>query len=290
MFSSTETYLVTALEEVYAKTKATFVVIVDEWDCIFREKKNDSAAHAKYLDFLRDLLKDQPYVKLAYMTGILPIKKYGTHSALNMFNEYSMTDAGDVAEFIGFTKNEVNELCNKYNMDFEEVSYWYDGYSLENNFHIYNPRSVVECVSRKQFRSYWTRTETYEALQIYIDMNYDGLKESIVGLLAGERYLIDPEDFANDMTTFHTKNDVLTLLVHLGYLTYNFDTEEVRIPNEEIRREFKRAMKAPKWSNVIKTIDESSRLLEATLQGDSETVAKSLDIVHQNRRHLVSQR
>ena len=112
------------LDDVFEECKIPFVIIIDEWDCIFRVHKNDTESQKKYLDFLRNLMKDQSYVSLAYMTGILPIKKYGEHSALNMFTEISMTDARPTQEFTGFTEEEVRSLCNKYNMPFEETKRW----------------------------------------------------------------------------------------------------------------------------------------------------------------------
>ena len=181
-------------------------------------------------------------MSLAYMTGILPIKKYGTHSALNMFNEYSMTDAGEYAEYIGFTESEVINLTQKYNIDYDTMKNWYDGYMFPEATHIYNPKSVVDSVLRKSFASYWTKTETYEALRIYIDLNYDGLKDDIVQMLAGEKVEINTDRFQNDMTTFESKDDVLTLLIHLGYLGYDSVHSSVFIPNSEIRREFRNAM------------------------------------------------
>lgn len=125
---SEETELAIALAKVYAKTRQGFIFIIDEWDCIFREKQQEGTLQLAYLDFLRHLLKDRTYVKLAYMTGILPIKKYGTHSALNMFSEYSMTSAGPLAEYVGFTGDEVEILCDQYGMDFLETQRFYDGY------------------------------------------------------------------------------------------------------------------------------------------------------------------
>ena len=237
-----ETNLVRALQYIYAKTQRGFVFIIDEWDCIFRETQKNIEAQTAYLDFLRLLLKDQAYVSLAYMTGILPIKKYGTHSALNMFNVYSMTDAGPLAEYVGFTEAEVQELCLQYHMDFEEVKRWYDGYCLDN-LHVYNPKSVVEAMRNRKLNSYWTQTETYEALRIYLDMNFDGLKDSIVLMLSDGRCAIDTRTFQNDMTTFTGKDEVLTLLLHLGYLAYDETSRSVFIPNEEIREEFLRAVK-----------------------------------------------
>ena len=184
---------------------------------------------------------------LAYMTGILPVKKYGTHSALNMFDEYSMTDPGVYAEFIGFTQNEVEDLCNQYHVDFEKEKEWYDGYVFDNDLHIYNPKSVVDSIRRKQFGSYWTQTETYEALKIYIDLNYDGLKDALLRMFTGEHIVINPERFQNDMTTFQSKDDVLTLLVHLGYLAFEHEGMSVFIPNAEIRGEFRNAIEGDYW-------------------------------------------
>lgn len=234
-------------ETIFAKTEIPFVFIIDEWDCIFRMHKNDTDSQTAYLNFLRNLLKGKSYVALAYMTGILPIKKYGEHSALNMFDEYSMTNAEPIEEFTGFTEKEVIDLCQKYDMSFEETKKWYDGYKL-NELSIYNPKSVVASMIRKKFDNYWTSTETYEALKVYIEMNFDGLKDTIIKLLAGEKATIDTTTFTNDMITFATKDDVLTLLIHLGYLTYDFYTQEVYIPNYEISQQFASTIKVMGWS------------------------------------------
>ena len=256
--------LVRALSKIYAKLGDSFVFIIDEWDCIFREKKNALEVQTKYLDFLRVLFKDKPYVKLSYMTGILPIKKYGTHSALNMFTEFSMTEPKQLAEYIGFTEAEVKHLCEAYNMDFDETKRWYDGYRITDALHIYNPKSVVDAMLNQEFHSYWVNTETYEALKVYIEMNYDGLQDTIVQLLAGACHTIETRNFSNDMTTFADQDDVLTLLVHLGYLAYHVQKKEVSIPNEEIRAEFVNAIKGSGWQEVIQTIKRSQELLEHT--------------------------
>lgn len=221
------------LEQIYANTGEGFIFIIDEWDCVFRLAKEDTEIQKKYLDFLRGLFKGSGYVELAYMTGILPIKKYGEHSALNIFDEYSVTDPKNLGEYFGFTEREVQKQCEKYNADFVEMRKWYDGYQM-GNFHIYNPKSVVDALTWKKFKSYWTGTETYEALKVYIERNFDGLKEAVVEMLGGGQCKVDPTTFQNDMTTFHMKDDVLTLLVHLGYLTYDEQTDKVFIPNQEI--------------------------------------------------------
>ena len=150
-----ENNLIQVMKDIYAKTKRSFVILIDEWDCLFREYQQDQNAQKKYLDFLRAWLKDKDYVALAYMTGILPIKKYGSHSALNMFTEYSMTDPGDMAEYFGFTEQEVSDLCKKYQMSFDEAKQWYDGYDLiahhqsgDRYYSMYSPKSVVEAMLR----------------------------------------------------------------------------------------------------------------------------------------------
>lgn len=286
-----EKQLPLALTSIFAKDvreKKGFVIIIDEWDCIFREARENKQAQKVYLDFLKDLFKDRTYVKLAYMTGILPIKKYGTHSALNIFYEYSMTDPKRLAEFVGFTEQEVKGLCNKYGMDFEETRCWYDGYSLKRINHVYNPKSIVDAMTEKEFQSYWTNTETYEALRVYIDMNFDGLKDAIISMLGGVECKIDTGTFQNDMMEFKSKDDVLTLLVHLGYLAYDEGRQEVFIPNEEIRTEFLRAVKQSGWNKVVDTVIASEELLEATLHKDAEAVARRIDAVHTDNTSILS--
>jgi hypothetical protein len=268
--------------------KGGFVFIVDEWDSLFREAKNNQMAQKAYLDFLKNLFKDQIYVKLVYMTGILPIKKYGTHSALNIFDEYAMTDPSPLESYVGFTEEEVKKLCEKYQRDFYEVQKWYDGYWFPNEYHVYNPKSVVSVMLRKTYQSYWTSTETYEALKVFIDMNYDGLRERIVQLLAGEHCKLNVLKFKNDMVTFSSKDDVLTLLIHLGYLAYDNQKKEVFIPNHEIREEFVNAMESAEWNAVITAIQASNDLLEATWSMDAQTVAKGIDAIHEEMTSILN--
>ena len=219
------------------------------------------------------------------MTGILPIKKYGSHSALNMFTEYSMTDPGDLAEYFGFTEKETADLCEKYGMSFEEAETWYDGYRLivyrqtgNDSYSIYNPKSVVEAMMRHKFGTYWNQTETYEALKIYIQMNMDGLKDSVIRMLAGEAVPVNVGTFSNDMTTFATKDDVLTLLVHLGYLTYDSTNGTVRIPNKEVSQEYVNAISTMNWYGVAESVESSRRLLEALWSLDEEAVATGIEM------------
>lgn len=268
LIDETETSLPDALASVFEQKDQSnrgFIFIIDEWDCIFRENKDNKQAHKCYLDFLKDLFKDRTYVKLAYMTGILPIKKYGTHSALNIFDEFSMTSPKHLAQYVGFTEEEVKELCTIYHMNFSEAQRWYDGYQFKNIKHIYNPKSIVDAMIDEEFKSYWNNTETYEALKVYIDMNFDGLKDAIIAMLGNINCQIDIGTFQNDMTNFLGKDDVLTLLIHLGYLAYNETTRTVFIPNEEVREEFLRVIRTSGWNEVIRAISHSERLLAEIL-------------------------
>ena len=271
--------LKTVLDEVYGQTGQGFVFIIDEWDCVFRMAKKREEMQKAYLDFLRGLFKGAEYVDLAYMTGILPIKKYGEHSALNIFEEYSMLDSAELAMFFGFTEEEVHGLCTSTGMDFQDVERWYDGY-LTNGIHIYNPKSVVDAVRRGKCKSYWTGTETYEALKVYIERDFDGLKEAVVEMLGGRPCRIRPEKFQNDMTTFGTKDDVLTLLVHLGYLSYDGESGEVFIPNLEITQEFLNVVDSPSWGGLTDALNRSEELLRSTWALDGEAVAAGMSAIH----------
>ena len=272
--------LAAALRRIYVKTEKPFVFLIDEWDCVMRERQESEALQKQYLDFLRNLLKDQIYVALAYMTGILPVKKYGQHSALNMFWEYSMTDQFALEEYTGFTEEEVRGLCERYDMDFVETGNWYDGYQFRRFQHIYNPRSVVAAMENRVLTNYWTTTETYEALKVYMDMDFDGLRTDIAEMLGGGRVKVNTLSFRNDMRNLETKDDVLTLLIHLGYLAYDAVEKTAFIPNKEIMGEFENAMSVSGWTEVMRVLKASDRLLEDTLRGDAERVAEGLDRAH----------
>ena len=282
-----EKNLIQVMKDVFSHTRCPFVILIDEWDCLFREYKQNKEAQKKYLDFLRAWLKDKDYVALAYMTGILPIKKYGSHSALNMFTEYSMTNPREMAEYFGFTEDEVKKLCAEYQMNYEETKAWYDGYHLRVHqqtevcdYAMYNPKSVVEAMMRHKYGTYWNRTETYEALKVYIQMNMDGLKDAVIEMLGGESVRVNTGTFMNDMTTFATRDDVLTLLVHLGYLTYDSDTEKVSIPNREVAQEYVNAVSTMDWHEVARSIEASRKLLEALWKMDEAAVAKGVEQAH----------
>ena len=269
------------MHSINCNTGYKFVVIIDEWDCILREFKNKKYWQRKYLDFLRYWFKDKEYLALVYMTGILPIKKYGTHSALNMFKEYSMLGASQFTEFVGFTEPEVKTLCQQFNRDFNDCKMWYDGYQIKNFGSIYNPRSVNQYISSGDLDTYWNKTETYKALCDYIFIEKYGLRDIIINLLANDSVHINPNTFTNDMETFKSHDDVLTLLVHLGYLTYDVKTSSVRIPNKEIASEFITAVNNYQgWPIVVQAINNSAKLLFSVLRFDCEAVALGVQKAH----------
>ena len=235
-----------ALLQVSAKTGRKFFIVIDEWDALFREAKDKIDLQKAYIQLLRGLFKGaqcSQFLIGAYVTGILPIKKYGTQSALTDFYEYTMLQPGVLAEYVGFTEEEVLKLCQKHQLAFTEARRWYDGYCFENIGHVYSPNSIMKAILNGKLSNYWTQTETYESLKIYIDMDFDGLKTAIIDMLGGKRCKIDTGTFQNDMTSMESKDDVFTLLVHLGYLAYDVEKREVFIPNEEVREEFIRAVK-----------------------------------------------
>ena len=281
-----EKNLIQVMKDVFRYTKCPFVILIDEWDCLFREYQQDQKAQKKYLDFLRAWLKDQDNVAFAYMTGILPIKKYGTHSALNMFDEFSMIDPGPLAEYVGFTEKEVEALCQKYQMDINEIKNWYDGYSFEEVESVYSPKSVVSCMRLGKLGNYWNQTETFEALQIYIDMNFDGLKDDVLSMIAGERIPVNTGSFTNDMTTFRTEDDVLTLLIHLGYLAYDSENKVVKIPNNEVRNEYVNSVAASDWGEVSIALKQSADTLNAIWQRRPQQVAEGIQLAHFETSHI----
>ena len=276
------------MSDVFFDTHRQFVVVIDEWDCVMRETASDHGGQRLYLDFLRSLLKDQPCIALCYMTGILPIKKYGTHSALNMFDEYSMVDPMELAPSMGFTEAEVARLCERWGRDLDECHAWYDGYTLPGVGGVYAPRSVVLAMETGRFGSYWTRTETFEALRRYIDLDLDGLHGEVVRLVGGLRVPVNTGTYANDMTTFGSADDVLTLLVHLGYLAYDAGRGEAFVPNREVAGEYANAVGAGGWGEVARSIAASEGLLDALVAGDAAAVAEGVERAHEDAASILA--
>ncbi len=271
-----------ALSEINQATGRKFIVIIDEWDVLIRDESANLKVQEDYISFLRGMFKGtEPtkYIQLAYLTGILPIKKEKTQSALNNFKDYSMLNAGVIAPFVGFTESEVQSLCKQYGQNFEEVRRWYDGYQL-GQYHVYNPNAVVNLMLEGDFQSYWSGTASYESIVPLINMDFDGLKGAVIEMLSGDQVVVDVTSFQNDTTSFVNKDDVLTYLIHLGYLGYEQKFKTAFVPNEEIRQELIRATKRRKWNELIAFQRESEKLLDATLDMDETAVAKEIEKIH----------
>ncbi len=265
-------------------TGRRFIFIIDEWDAVIREGKADPDAHTAYLELLREWFKNgtstAKVVAAAYMTGILPIKKDGSQSAISDFCEYTMIKPGKFAPFVGFTEDEVIRLCESHKADFKSMKRWYDGYELGTVGSVYNPNSVMKAVENGDYDSYWTQTSAAEGLMGYISQDYNGLTKTVAELIGGIDVPVDTAGFANDLVSFKGKDDVLTLMIHLGYLAYNEFSRTVRIPNEEIKREFQRSIHTVRHTATLKRLRESEELFEATLRKDEDKVAKEIEKIH----------
>ena len=271
-----------SLSRIKDKTGQKFIIIIDEWDVLIRDEATNYYIQNEYINFLRGMFKGtEPtkYIQLAYLTGILPIKKEKTQSAVNNLEEFTMLHSYELAPYIGFTENEVKMLCQKYDRDFEKVKKWYDGYLLEN-YEIYNPKAVVSVMLRGKFRSYWSETGSYEVIVPLINMNYDGLKNTIIEMLSGQNVKVNTLTFKNDPANIQSKDDVITYLIHLSYLGYNEKDETAFIPNEEIRHELINAVKSTNWSDLIHFQYESNHLLDATLSMNTQEVAEQIQKIH----------
>ena len=277
------------LTKVVEATCQHFILIMDEWDAILREFEDNSIKDS-YVDLLRRMFKDKfsEVFAAVYMTGILPIKKYNTQSALNNFIEYSMVDPGSMAPFFGFTKDETKQLAIKYNLDFYELEKWYDGYQIGDENSMFNPNSVMQALRRRRCKSYWDKTSTYDAVADYINLNYKGLKDDIIYMLAGGQVKVNTTKFQNDMSIIRSKDDVLTVLIHLGYLSFDVIRDECFVPNKEVGDELRNAIEETNWTNVINALHQSESLLQATLDGDGEAVARGIDAAHDENTSILS--
>ncbi len=283
--------LMAYLIRVTESTKQPFIFIIDEWDAICREFKPGTHAMDDYVNWLRRMFKgsNSPQVFAGvYMTGILPIKKYKTESALNNFIEYSMVEPRRMASYFGFTKDEVKSLAKKHGMDFDELEKWYDGYQIGDEQSIFNPNSVMQAIDVGRCRSFWATTGAYDAVAHYISMNYEGLKDDVIKMLAEERCKVNPTKFQNDMSIIRSKDDVFTVLIHLGYLSYDWQKNECYIPNKEVAGEMVNAVEANNWTHVMNALETSEQLLQATLRGDGDAVARGVDVAHDENTSILS--
>ena len=259
------------------------IMIIDEWDAPIRDNGGKAEIQREYLLFLRSLFKNSgttdKIFAAVYMTGILPIKKDGSQSAISDFEEFTMVKPRKFAPYVGFTETEVQKLCEVYGQRFEEVKRWYDGYQI-GKYHVYNPNAVVNLMLEGEFQSYWSGTASYEAIVPLINMDFDGLKSAVIEMLSGDHVPVDVTSFQNDTVSFANKDDVLTYLIHLGYLAYDRTFRTAFIPNEEIRQELILATKRKKWNELIVFQKESEQLLKDTIQMNGNAVAKEIEKIH----------
>lgn len=280
---SSATTLSQLFKEIYARKGIRFIILIDEWDAVFRDRKDNKRICDSYMEFLRSLFKDinvSQSFELVYMTGIFPITRYNTESTLNMFDEYTVLDDSPLTEFFGFTQQEVDVLCEKNDIDKEQMRKWYDGYHY-GGMSLYSPYSVIKAIIRRSFKDYWTATTSVESVMEY--MNYDGgiLKESIVRMMPGDRVKFNPDRFKNGLSTIDSQDAALTILVHLGYLGYDPDRHECYIPNREIRQEFELDIEELKdWKDVNGPLEVSSELVERTFREDTSFINETFDEFH----------
>jgi len=274
-----ELYLL--FNDVYVKTNIPFVIIIDEWDCVIRNSEDQELIH-RYLQFLHSLFKSEEsksFLALAYITGILPIKKIKDESALNNFEEFTMVTSAPITEYFGFTEEEVQRLCEEYEMDYETTKAWYDGYHIDD-YEMYNPNSVVMAMNRHRFDSYWKNTSSFESINTFINLNYEGLKDDVLKMVSGGEVRVKTSNFKNDFSTIASKDDALTALIHLGYLGYNAETKRAFVPNYEVATAFESALETGSWKEVARAISICDELLEETIEGNADRVAELIELAH----------
>ncbi|MGL4874141.1 MAG: AAA family ATPase, partial [Clostridium sp.] len=267
------------ISQMLEATNEKFIFIFDEWDYIFnnnlfKENQND------FLEFIRNMLKDKPYVSLCYMTGVLPIKRYSSGSALNMFDEHTMLSDRIYGDYFGFIEEEVKELCNKsQKVKFEEISDWYNGYINENENRLYNPRSVVKALKNGICKSYWTNTGAMDEVIDLIKYDILEIRDDIIEMIAGEEIDITiDEEFRAGQEAPKTKEEIYSAMIVLGFLSY-YDGY-LKIPNKELMKEFEKTLKDESFGYVAKIVEKSRGMLKATINKDTKTVEKILHDIH----------
>ncbi len=267
------------LPDLLLRTKEKFIFIIDEWDFIFNQNIY-MENHEEFFDFLRLLLKDRPYVALCYMTGILPIKKHTSKSALNMFDEYTFINDEKYDSFFGFTDEEVRELVKKNGkIDYEKVALWYNGYTTNNGFKVYNPKSVVSAMNNSNCRSYWTPTGGFDEVLHYLKYDIDGVRNDIVKLISGEEVEVDiDEEYRAGQGDPRNRTEVYSAMIILGFLSY--DEGYIRVPNMELMKEYNKAVKNSAFNIYAQIAKDGVKLLKATKALDEEAIAKAIEKIH----------
>ncbi len=278
-----------ALSFIHKKMDMKFIFIMDEWDLIYRDFRDDELLQKKYIDKLRGLFKASKGIEcfsLVYLTGILPIKKYNSESALNNFKEYNMLKPGTYEDYLGFTEAEVEKIVSESNcsLSLKDIKDWYDGYKL-NGKEIYNPNSVISAIFDGKCQSYWSGTSSNNEVVRLINMNFDGIKNDILNLIAGAKIMFDYETFQNDMVSIENKDQLFSLLVCLGYLgcEEKGDGSTCRlayVPNREIRSALSSIVRKQSWYTSSSIIERSETLFGAIASMDAERTAKIVQEIH----------
>ncbi len=265
--------------QVYQKYSQSFIFIIDEWDYIFNNNLFSKEDRENFLQFLKDLLKDRPYVELAYMTGVLPIAKYSSGSALNMFKEYNMLNDSKYDKYFGFTLPEVESLCKKQNkVTFNELKAWYDGYKTSSGLDVFNPRSVVYALSDGVCQSYWTNTGPMDEILYYINSDVDAVKDDVVKMVSEVPLEIKLKGYGAEQKELNNRNQILSAMTIYGFLSYC--NEELRIPNKELRIKFDDALEDKSMGSVSEIVMKSNEMLLATIRKDTETMEKLIQEAH----------
>lgn len=272
-----------------------FVFVLDEWDYIFHRDYMSGQDKREYLAFLRNLLKDKPYVSMAYMTGILPIAKYSSGSELNMFLEYTMASEERFGGYFGFTESEVDQLFyerylkieKKPQIAREELRNWYDGYHTKAGERVYNPRSVVAALVNNNLGDYWTSSGPYDEIYYYIEKNVGDVRDDLALMAAGIPVGAKIREYAATSMKLRTRDEIFSAMVVYGFLSYNNGL--VSIPNRELMNKFDDMLrKEPSLGYVNRLARESERMLKATLSGDTETMLEILEYAHDSEVPLLS--
>lgn len=271
-----------------------FIFVLDEWDAVFHMPFISEREKGDYLLFLKSLLKSKAYVELVYMTGILPIAKYSDGSELNMFLEYDMATKIKFNEYFGFSDDEVSMLYERYikntknvRIERDELRVWYDGYYAASGERLYNPRSVVCALSDNQLTNYWTSSGIYDSIFYYVKNNIAEVRDDLALMVAGERVGARMQEYAATAAVLDTKDQIYSAMVVYGLLTYV--DGEVLIPNKELMMKFEEMLlNKSSLGYVHRLAKESSRMLKATMEGDTVTMAEILQYVHNTETPILS--
>lgn len=282
------------LQTVFEQNRTRFVFVMDEWDAIFHKSFISEADKKRYLDFLRDLLKGQGYIELAYMTGVLPIAKYSSGSEINMFKEYDMSTKEKFSEYFGFLDSEVDQLFVVYQQTTanakitrEDLAEWYDGYHTAAGVRMYNPRSIICSLTDNQISNYWTSSGPYDEIFYYIRNNIEEIRDDLAMMVSGERIEIKLQGYAATSTELNTKNQIYSAMVVYGLLTY--EDGEVFIPNRELMDKFDELLLSNDSLGYVHNLaKESERMLKATLAGDTAVMAEILKLAHDTESPIFS--